>query len=608
MQIKSSIVSITSTHGTVHINEPVLAKNIVRFLCTVEVHIDGLDRNLYPAIEFNLADRANQFWIYPTVGDRDADCLTIADEVGPPPSDFLAYWDITGDGLPDTGASGKGPIAIFIGGVSGTHEADQLYFDETGIPTPLPVPYDSILEVRGEGTPFNIATFDAVNGSNLATSGNWTGPFAGSVAANMVGTIAHFNLMQFAKLTFAASQGFTYAAAIKILIKIKDRKGGLLSGNTGNILQLPIKLNQGTLNGCCDIDIRSGMIYCSMFVNAGGINQGLTTVKISDQWSKRNYNTQISDLGTFARTFRDTDSPTELSLMVFLVSSAVSPLVRTQITSFDADGMPVFGAPLDVNGLGAGRTGTTRLIINESLQSGEMPIVLYSKFNSFPVEVVANTGTTASPDYSLNLDMNAIDATLVNSYDGETAIDGRTYLVHGNPGNNFKATLVSRLTYSGPSTAIGYTTSGNWSVERIGTSAGTGAASSGDGLTFVGTMNGFTIDEAPSEIVNGEPTMYASDVQSNIIFKITRKATSFGDERDWDFLIIAGTGAAGNVNGIGILASFTNIRYLKMDGDFLYINTNIGGNAIRRMNVKTLQITTFIGIVGTSGIQPQFSY
>ncbi len=57
---------------------------------------------------------------------------------------------------------------------------------------------------------------------------------------------------------------------------------------------------------------------------------------------------------------------------------------------------------------------------------------------------------------------NAVDVTLVNGYDGETATDGRTYLVHGKPGNNLRASLLSRLTYSGPSTAIGYTTALNW--------------------------------------------------------------------------------------------------------------------------------------------------
>ena len=607
MQLFSSTISVTSQFGFEWINQPVVPENIVRFLCNVEIYIDGLDRNTYPAIAFNLVTGANQFWVYPNKELRDADCDAISDAVGPPPSNYLAYWDVTGDNLPDTG-SGLGPVAIFVGGVSGTHQANQLYFDETGIPTPIPVPFDSIIEVRGFGVPYNIADFDAANGSSLANAANWSGPFASSIAANMLGTIGHTNLLQFAKLTFATTNSLTYSNAVELRLKIKSRKSGDLSGNTGNILQMPIKLNQGTLNRCTDIDIIGGIIYTSMFGNATGINQGLTTVKIADKWTKRNYNTQVNDTGTFARTFKDTDSPTGLSLIVFVFSGVGSPLVRTQVTHFDSDGMPQFSAPVAVNGVGAGRNGAQRLIINEALKSGGMPVVMYCRFNTFPIELVANTGTPAVPDYSLNFDMNSIDASLVNSYDGETAIDGRTYLVHGNPGNNFRASFLSRLSYSGPSTASGFTTSGNWSVERIGTGSGTGMATSGDGLTYTGTFVGFALDQRPSEIVNGEPTMYASDEQSEVIFRITRKATSFGDERDWDFLIVAGTGASGNGDGVGTLASFTDIRYMKMDGDYLYINTAQGGHTIRRMNVKTLEVETFIGLAGTPGIQPQFSY
>jgi hypothetical protein len=602
MQVFATTTTVTATTGYIWHNKPVTPYSVVRFLCDIRVRIDGSDHNTYPAIRFDLDTKAVQYWVYTSNALRDADCEILEDAIGPPTSLYSAYWDVTGNNLPNIN-----PDAIFIGGVSGTHEADQLYFDIDGV-SPMPVPFDGILQVRGLGSPFNIADFDAANGTSLALIGSWSGTFAAQVAANITGTVGHTNLLQFAKFTFATTLGLTYASAIALRWAIKTRKSGEISGNTGNLLTMPIKLNQGTLSRCTDIDIRNGIIYCSMFGNATATNQGLTTVKISDRWSKRNYNTQVSDTGTFARTIRDLDSPTGLSLIVFIYSGVVSPLSRTQINSFDSDGMPQFSTPISVNGLGAGRNGTNRIIINGTLESGDMPVVMYSKFNSFPVELVANTGTGAAPDYSLNLDMNAVDVTLANSYDGETATDGRTYLVHGNPGNNFRASLLSRLTYSGPSTAIGYTTALNWSREAIGTGAGTGAASSGDGLTYTGTFVGFAIDQRPSEIVNGEPTMYTSDEQSEVIFKITRKATSFGDERDWDFLIVAGTGASGNADGVGTLASFTDTRYLKMDGDYLYINTAFGGYTIRRMNVKTLLVDTFIGVPGTPGTQPQFSY
>jgi len=602
MQVFATTLTVTATTGYIWHNKPVEPTSVVRFLCDIQVRIDGSDHNTYPAISFALDNKAIQYWVYASPSIRDADCDMLADAIGPAPSLYTAYWDVAGNNLPNIN-----PDAIFIGGVSGTHQADQLYFDIDGV-SPMPVPFDGLLEVRGLGSPFNIADFDAANTTSLALIGSWSGTFAAEVAANITGTVGHTNLLQFSKLTFATSLGLTYASAIALRWKIKTRKSGDLSGNTGNLLTMPINLNDGTFGRCTDLDIRNGIIYCSIFGNTSGANQGLTTVRISEKWSKRNYNTQVSDLGTMARTFKDTDSPTQLSLIAFKFAGLGSPLVRTQITHLDSDGMPQFSAPLDINGVGAGKNGVQRIIINESLQSGGMPVVMYSRFNIFSLEMLANTGTPAIPDYSLDLQMVTVDVSLLNTYDGETAIDGRTYLVHGNFGVNWRATLVSRLAYSGPATAIGYTTAGNWTREAIGTSAGTGVASSGDGLTFVGTMNGFALDQRTSEIVNGEPTMYASDEQSEVIFRITRKATSFGDERDWDFLIVAGTGSSGNADGIGTLASFTELRYIKMDGNFLYINTSIGGHAIRRMNVKTLEVETFIGIAGTGGSQPQFSY
>lgn len=591
---------VTSTFGFDRQNKPVTPTSVVRYFCDVEIIIDGEDHNKYPAIRFDLDNKAVQYWVYASENIRAADCEILGDAIGPPPSLYTAYWDVTGDALPDIN-----PTAINIGGLSGTMEADQLYFDVDGT-SPMPVPFDGLIEVRGIGNPFNIADFDAANGAFLGLISNWSGPFALQVAANMLGTVGHTNLLQFSKLTFASIMGLLYSKAITLRFKIKTRKNGDLSGNTGNLLKLPIVQNIGTFNRLTDIDIRNGIIYTSMFGGFIGVNQGLTSVRISKKWSKRNYNSQVSDIGTYARTFEDSDSPTGISLIVLIAVGVGSSIYRSQVTSFDVDGMPVFAAAVAIGGGGAGRTGAQRYIINEFLQSGGMPVVMYCRFNAFPVEIVANTATAAAPNYTLNLDLNSVDATLVNSYDGETASDGRTYLVHGNSGGNFRATMISRLTYSGPSTAVGYTTSGNWSAERIGTSVGTGVATSGNGQTYEGTLNGFALDEG--DIVNGEPTMYASDEQSEVIFRIRRNLSSFGDERDWDFDIIAGTGASGNANGVGTAASFTDIRYLKVDEKYLYINTALGGYGIRRMEKTSLIVETFIGVLGAPGVNPQFDY
>ncbi len=600
-QLFANTPFVTSTFGFDRQNKPVTPISVVRFFCDAEILIDGLDHNKYPAIRFDLDNRAVQYWAYPTKNLRDADCEILEDAIGPPSSLYTAFWDITGNALPDLN-----PTAINIGGISGTMEADQLYFDLDGT-SPMPVPFDGLIEVRGiGGNPFNIANFDAANGTPLALIASWSGPFALQVATNMLGTVGHTLLLQFSKLTFASIMGLLYSKALTLRFKIKARKSGDLSGNTGNLLNLPIVQNIGTFNRLTDIDIRDGIIYASMFGGFAGVNQGLTSVKISEKWSKKNYNAEVSDIGTYARTFADTDSPSGVSLIVLIAVGVGSAIYRSQVTSFDVDGMPVFAAAVAIGGGGAGLAGAQRYIMNEFLQSGGMPVVMYCRFNAFPVEIVANTGTPSTPNYTLNLSLNSIDASLINSYDGETASDGRTYLTHGNSGGNFRATMISRLTYSGPSTAVGYTTGGNWASERIGTSVGTGAASSGTGATFEGTLNGFALDE--SNIVNGEPTMYASDEQSEVIFRIRRNLSSFGDERDWDFLIVAGTGASGNVNGVGTAASFTDIRYLKVDGKFLYINTSFGGYGIRRMEKTSLIVETFMGVLGTPGVNPQFSY
>jgi hypothetical protein len=614
-QLQPTTTSTTSTAGFEWINKPVEPENIVRYFCDASIRIDGCDRNLYPAICFNLVNKANQYWVYPNKDARDADCEAIADEVGPPPSDYLAFWDITGDGLPDIG-TGSGPIAIYLGGVSGTHEADQLYFDETGVPNPLPSPFDGILQMRTSGSPYVLADFDGADGTSLALGSSWSGPFAVDAAMNIIGTVGHTNLLQFSKLPFAVSNNLTYARALEYKLKIKARKSGLLSGNTGNILEMPVKTSVGQLFGNRDIDIvdhsassQGTLIYSSNFTSENVINSGVTVVQLNSapRWSKNNFRDEVNNRGIFARVFADTASPTGWSMVYAKATTDRLPIFRTKIFKFDADGFPHFSPEENMGNTSAfdASAGAARLTIVSNFTSGGMPMMMRSPGGFSRANIIANTGTAATPSYSLSLNLDTVFTGLKGPNSARVDSLGRIY----SPCNSIGPLTyrLNRLAYSGPNNdATAFTTAGNWSNERIGVAALNTPALGGDGATAQFTSYGVAIDE--DNMVNGNPTIYMTDDVNDVIFKVVHNGGTAGDETDWTFTITWGqSGVPGFTNGVGTAALFdepTGIFYL---GGFLYVN-DFGNRLLRRVNVSTLLVDNYFGALGISGQDQQFDF
>lgn len=610
-QITANTATVTSTTGKVWTNKPVNPPNVVRFVCDVEVIIDGCDSNKYPAIRFDLTNKAIQYWVYPNTGLRDSDCSAIEDAIGPPPSDYLAYWDIDNDGLPDLD-----PDAVFIGGASGTHQADQLYFDQTGVPNPMPIPFDGIIEVRRLGVPSLLATLDAANGANMALVGNWTGAFAADIAANIVGTVGHTNLVQFAKLSFALSvspqQINSRAAEIKM--KIKTRKSGDLSGNTGNILNLTVNQRTGNLFGADQLFFDGGLLYMPQRINSVSLNQGVIVIKDDDRkWSKNNFKNSaaIPDRGLLGSIFDWPQSPTGKALLLAGIDddqgSGGGIFKETWIVpieSYDVDGLPVFddSTRVYVNAVGLTSgglaTGGNDPIAHPTLQLNGTPVLIVCKPGvSGTGYIMVNTATQAAPNYDTYLQTYTIDTRFRSVFDAQFDAQGRVYIVTN--AANSPAPLgygVFRLTYSGNNNnQSDLINPANWSFEEIGF-AGTYSAptASGDGQTASYRGEGLAIDE--TTIVNGEPTIYMSDRAGQVIFRITRNLNNFGDGRDWDFIIVLGQAdISGNAEGIGTAAQFFSPIGLAIKDKTLYVAEKFGAK-VRNINLSTLQTATWFGV------------
>lgn len=613
-QVQPTTPSVTSKQGTVYENRPVNLDNILRFTCDVSTYIGDKDLTRYPAIKFDIADtkKGIQYWIYPDSASRDQDCEMLINMTNVPESDFLAYWDVTGDNLPDLD-----PTAIFVGGASGTHQADQLYFDQTGVPNPLPVPFDGIIEVRRLGTPYVLGNFDASNGSSLANVANWSGPFASDLAANFVGTIGHTNLMQFAKLSFALTFGQTYGKAAPITMRIKTRKGGLLSGNTGNLLTLGVNETVGQLEFPNDMDITNfglkegKVLHVGLSGSENTLNQGVQDIQITTQrWSKKRMDSDVQNISlraTHCRYYDDLNSPTGRSC-IFAKNSDRTKLWRIHIIGFDSDNFPIYDAnALDVNGTGnagAAPTGPSQFAVSQTLTANRMPVILLTKGTTtgLSCSILVNSTNDVNPDYGTFLNTNAIDATLVLMVRPRQDSVGRFYTRHGS-GNGF----FSRLVFNGTNNnAASLLDSANWSRQNIAVPVATTPALNGTGATLQASFDGCAVNE--DLIVNGEPTIYVSDGTNSVIWQAQRNANSFGDERDWDWTIIIGqSGVPGNTDGFGTGATISQPRSLVHDDGFLYIASRTG-HTVRRYNVATTEVETYFGIAGSLGSTQQLSY
>lgn len=530
----------------------------------------------------------------------------------------MAYWDVTGDNLPDLN-----PTAIFVGGVSGTHRGVQLYFQNDGV-TPLAVPYEAVLTMYAGGE--FLAMAFAANGANLALVGNWIGPSAADVAANTSATVGHTLNFDFAKLTLAAARGWKWSAARVITLKAQVLKSGELSQNGGNVLQMPLEVSQGTLFGAEQLLADGGLFYLPQRVTSTVNNQGLITIKDDlTKWSKNNFKNvaAIPDTGLSGDIFNWSPSPTGKAMILTGINdnqgSGGGIFKETWIVpieTFDADGLPTFdnSTRIYVNGVGLtgaglGQGGNVPLT-HPTLELNGTPVLIVCKPETGGTGyIMVNTGTLAAPSYDTNLQTYTLDTRLRSPQGMKVDSQGRVYITTFAP--NSPAPLghgVFRLTYSGANNdQAALVNASNWAVEEIGF-AGSYVAptASGNGLTASYRGNGLAIDE--DNLVNGEPTIYMSDRRGQVIFKITANTLNPSGGADWDFNIVVGQAdTAGAAEGIGLAAQFNSPIGLQIKDGTLYVAEKFGSK-IRTIDLTTLQTATWFGIDTIRSHTDQFSF
>ncbi|MHC4728824.1 MAG: hypothetical protein ACYS17_16525 [Planctomycetota bacterium] len=434
----------------------------------------------------------------------------------------------------------------------------------------------------------------------------------------MSGTVGHTTNLNFAKLTFAQLQGWTYEKAKTIQLKIQVQKSGENSGNGGNILQLLTQISEGTLFGVDDISINGGIIYLPAYQDLAGANQGVDTIRLDNTWSKNTWRAQISDtIGILGRIYDDPQSPTGKALIMRGFSGVVAPnaqssLYRVFVQSFDGSGLPVWGTPQYIQGEGNpanASNGAAPVDISPVLSANGMPVIIAGKYQpgttTRPGNVLVNTANAVNPAYTAWLDLSAIDNELRASTLARSDSSGRIYIPSVNQSNTIFN--LSRLVFSGTNGDVSsLTNSANWTAERIGScTVGTPAAG---GLGNVAEFKVFGVAVDEDNPVNGQPTIYATDETNEVIFKITHAGTAFGDERDWLWVIWAGqNGVSGDSDGIGIAASFFNPRGIIYQGGFLYVSDK-GNRLLRKIDISTAEVSTFYGQSGVLAHTDQFSF
>ena len=126
-------------------------------------------------------------------------------------------------------------------------------------------------------------------------------------------------------------------------------------------------------------------------------------------------------------------------------------------------------------------------------------------------------------------------------------------------------------------------------IGQVKTIAGSGTAGALDGIGLSAQFN-----NTCGVVSDASSNLYVLDYASCNIKKITI-ATG-------QVTTIAGTGAAGSVNGIGTAASFNYPMGLAIDPAYKYLYVScLSDHLIRRVEIATNTVTTFGGIAGSSG-------
>jgi len=114
-----------------------------------------------------------------------------------------------------------------------------------------------------------------------------------------------------------------------------------------------------------------------------------------------------------------------------------------------------------------------------------------------------------------------------------------------------------------------------------------GVAGSADGIATAATFNG------PAYLILAGTDLYVSDLSNHLI----RKIDTLTDE----VTTLAGqAGVSGGADGIGTAASFTNPAGLAFDGTHLFVS-EYGGNRVRKIDLTTAEVSLLAGS-GVAGV------
>ena len=492
-------------------------------------------------------------------------------------------FDVTGNLIEDVPA-----IANFAGSPSYTYSSDYVIRRNIGI-----LAYDIVeLSLRDASmTNYGTATYNAgdllASATPITSDTEWSTTYLVADYIGATSTIEDTGLFEFDKKSFAEDNNLLNSSAEVLYLDtiIKTATGIVVGSST---LTLDLNSSLGNYNNSVSITISStdNKFYVGDFATT---NNAISQERITPGYNTRNFATTnlISQVGrikvnTDVNTFGD------------LLYTDNTELWFAKGVSDDVDGFTVFGTPTKIGGNYS--TGARNIEFLDEEVNGE--------------KVLLSAGGTIS---------GTVYAFLTYEWDGISAWDF--------VGIPFSGSVFSSGTFGNINTARGnMDRSGNslflsyyWNLasqmKGIASVSYTGDYRDKANWTRININLGFTVDPTLGgvdgargiwvddvNLVNGYPTIYLANFTYNVIQKITANKVSPLVEADFDTIIIAGTyGVAGNADGIGLAATFTNPFDLDGKDGVLYVVQYTGANNIRAIDLTTLQVTDFRGDFGVTG-------
>ena len=430
-----------------------------------------------------------------------------------------------------------------------------------------------------------LGTFEGVVGAAFDAALNWNTLLSLQDYFNIGNVAGDQEQVLFDKLLFAQTNNNLNVNAQIITFDLRYQNNEVVSVNTNTKLTLPTFEVAGLYSSPVDISIdENGKVYIGEFANGGNdIVQGF----INRFYTSRNQ----SNIYGINRVGR---------IEVSTSTNAFGNILFTQNTSFwfakgageDINGFTTFEAPIELSG---------------SYTNSNRPIcILNEEVNGEFVAVSGGLGGSNAGLFIYEFNGINFDQFIVPFVVGSVFRSG----VNGNittGGGYIKAinkTLFYSKNFNSVSefrgiTALTYTTDYKdaFNYTRLDIN------NQFDVLPSLGGVQGnraIAVDTV--NLVNGYPTIYVSS-SFHVIIKITaNKENPTTTNVDFDTVIFAGQeGVAGNQNGIGTAAIFTEPQGLEIHNGILYVIEGTGSNLLRPIVLATAEVLEGKGSFGVAG-------